>query len=163
MFSTTEYQYTRDLVITNLNEDYDYYLCFTENSGNTSYNSSDYDVICYFSKAEIQKQGEYQYTFTDTADFIEFDSNSYGTNNTIQKIHTGTVNASTINIPNYEYIYSNCEGSTFDIVSDIKFNQDNNLAYNLDLNYAYLVLVLLILPVIVGFVHHFFYINNERG
>lgn len=164
MFSQQEYIYTRDIVLTQINQDYTNYVCHTENSSNNDYNSSNYDVVCYFSKEPIERISEYQYNFSDGYYAIEFDSNSYSSYNTIQKTHsfTGTGN-SQLNISNYEYVYSNCEGSISNIISDYQFETNNNISYNLDLNYSYLIVLLLVLPIVISFLRHYFYVNNERG
>lgn len=159
MFSATEYQYTRDIVLTQYNANNTYYLCHTENSNANSYEN--YDVACYFSDIPITKISDYSFTIPSETLKIELDSSSYSSNNNIPKIKKTTLSTQNITINDYEYIYSNL-GTNADILADINYNKDNNLAYNLDLNYSYLILVLLILPIIINFLHHYFYLNNER-
>lgn len=164
MFNQYEYQYTRDIVLNQINQEYVNYVCHTENSNNSDYNNANYDIICYFSKESIERVGEYQYNFPDGYLAIEFDSNSYSNYNTITKTHTfSAVTGAQLNIANYEYVYSNCEGSIADIVADYKYEKNNNIGYNLDLNYSYLIILLLVLPILLSFLHHFFYVNSERS
>lgn len=159
MFSSTEYNYIKDMVLTQYSANNTYYLCYTENSNNNTYNN--YDIACYFSEEPIIKNSDYSFTIPNDTLKIELDSGSYSQYNDISKIKKATLNTQNIEVPTYEYIYSNL-GTSADIISDVIYNQNNNIAFKIDTHYTFLILVLLILPVVTEFTRHIFYLNKEK-
>lgn len=151
MFSATEYQYIKDLTIQMYNNGYRNYACVTNNPTNYT-NNNTYDITCYYSNTDINVSS-YTFTFYSDTRKCNFDSNSYSDNNTIDKLvcsdYTGGVEFSS-----KEFIYSNV-GEFSNIIGDYETSLNNHLS----LDYAYLIPILLVLPIVVGFVHHFFRID----
>ena len=149
MFTTAENDYIKTLVISNYNNGINYYLCKTINEYN-----NDYDFECYFTNEEITYSvdsfiiKDYQHYKVDT-------STSYNITNKMVK---DSGNMATIVDSSTEFYYSNTN-ELLDITSDLKYNQLNDLSYNLTKNDYVLVVLLLVMPIVVGLLHHFFRVD----
>lgn len=145
MFSSSEYQYIHDLIISYYNNGYKDYFCITNNPTNTSSNNL-YDIYCYVSKDNINYSTN---NFTiSSGKFIKFDSNNRTDNNTIDKLVISDINKSTtVLADSKEFIYSNL-GEYADITGTYRTSLNNHL----DLNYAYLIPALLMLLFVFSFV-----------
>jgi len=149
MFTTAENEYIRTLVISNYNENISNYLCKTINEYN-----NDYDFECYFTNEEITYSNG-SYVIKDYTHYKVDNSTSYNATNKLVK-DTGDVG--TVADSSTEFYYSNTN-SLLDITSDLKYNELNNLSYNLTKNDYVLVVLLLVMPIVVGLLHHFFRVD----
>ena len=149
MFTSQENEYIRNLVISNLNNGYKNYICKTITERN-----NDYDFTCYFTKNDIVKSNNI-YTIKNYTYYLIDTSSSYDVSN---KNYSSTGDTYQLSINSNEFYYSNLEGFV-DVVSDLNYDKVNNISYNIDLNYMYLIVLLLCMPIIIGFVHHFFRIK----
>lgn len=152
MLSQNEYQYIRDLVLQMYNQGYHNYFCITNNPiGSNNYNI--YDVTCYFSQDSIEVQGN---VFTlKNGIKIDFDSNTYSNNNTIDKIIRENVSSKTITTNPKEYVYSNI-GAYPNLIAAYETSLNNHLS----LNFAYLIPSILILQILILFIRSIF---RKRG
>ena len=152
MFSSSEYQYIKDLTLQLYNQGYISYVCITNNpiSNYNSYNV--YDVICYYSKDNITNNDNV-FTFNSSDKLkCSLDSNNYSENNTIDKLICSSFDDTTIIASKKEFIYSNV-GTYSNIISDY----ENNVSNYLDLNFMYMIPILLIIIILNDILHHIFY------
>lgn len=149
MFTSNENEYIRSLVISEYNNGYKYYLCKTINEYN-----NDYDFECYFTNQDISFNSS-NFNVKDYKSIKVDTSSSYNVNN---KVVNSTGTSKNLTYSTSDFYYSNTN-SLVDITSDIKYDKLNNITYNLDLNFCYLIVLLLAMPIIVGLVHHFFGID----
>lgn len=121
MINTNEEIYVKGIVENYYKNDYKNYICITNNP-NTTYNQSYYDIYCYFSKNEIEKN-----------------DNTYNISNGIKcdidtKTVTSTYKQNSLNCSAYngtitadkkEFIYSNINGESnligeYTLLNDLK-------------------------------------------
>lgn len=127
MLSTQEEIYIKGLNESYINNNYKYYLCYTNNP-NTSYNQSYYDIYCIYSKNEITNNNN-KYQIQNGSIKCDID-----TKNTTSIIKQNTKNCESFNgeisIDTKEFIYSNV-GNNSDIMSEYiiqkKMNNDITL------------------------------------
>lgn len=135
MMSQNVYEYVKNLVIGKV-DDYEYYICYTNTNNN--YNSNIYDVTCSFSSDKPNLNG--YYITINNALLCDIDTNSYSYNSTNQlerlNCHNGNLNKT---IANYETIYTNINDNFPSLISSLEYDKQNNLVYNLDLNYFGLI------------------------
>ncbi len=135
MMSQNVYEYVKNLVIGKVDK-YEYYICYT--NSNNNYNSNIYDVTCAFS-SDKPNLNSYHIS-VNNALLCDIDTNSYSYNSTnqLERLNCRTSNLNkTIN--NYETIYTNASDNFPSIISTLEYDKQNNLVYNLDLNYFGLV------------------------
>lgn len=119
-FSTTELQYLDGLVPSYYENGYKYYVAYTNTNTNSSSSSAQTgtpDMIVYFSKNEIKTSGYGQFTIPSGSvkcDVIASDYYSgYGSTYYLgARLLTTRVNSSTLDIPDYEHIFSNAVGTS---------------------------------------------------
>jgi hypothetical protein len=145
MFNTQEYQYIKDLTINFYNQGYKNYLCYTNNVNN--YSTSYYDVICYYSKNNLDLNSYTLSLHTDTIK-CSFDSksstSSYKNNSSL---NCGNNSDNSVNINAKEFIYSNV-GNNSDLISEYT----NNLRYQ---NNFSLFLTSILAMLVLLFLHRF--------
>lgn len=121
MFSTSEYQFIKDLTISFYNNDYKSYLCYTNNEN--SYNTSYYDVICYYSKNNLTLNS-YSLTIPNSTVVCKFDSKSSYSNYKNDSLTCSSASDSSVSINSKEFIYSNV-GYNSDIIGDYTTSLNN--------------------------------------
>lgn len=145
MFSTSEYQYIRDLSLNLYNKGYTYYFCITNNP--IDYNTQNTpDVFCYYSKNEITNN-DYVFTVPNNTLKCNFDSNSYSTNNSIDKLSCSNIANGNITANSKEFIYSNV-GNYPNIIQDYESNFDFY-------SKSYLVILSILFVIIFTFLYKF--------
>lgn len=152
MLSQTEYQYIHDLVLQMYNQDYQYYVCITNNPVGSN-NANIYDVECYFSQNDINIQSN-RFTLQNGIK-MSLDSNAYSTSNTIDKLKRENVSSQTVTVSTKEYVYSNV-GEYPNLIVDY----ETSLNHHLSINYAYLIPCILMLQVLIGLIRTMF---KHRG
>lgn len=152
MLSTTEYQFIKDLTIDFYNNGYRNYFCYTNTPTNNYYQYEE-DVICYYSRSDITFNN-YTLSLSNDTYKCEIDSKSPTSNYKTESLNCYINNNSNISINDKEFVYSNV-GYNSNLIADYETSLNNHL----DLNYAYFIGLALILPILIGFVHHFFRID----
>lgn len=117
MFSTSEYNYIKDLTVNYYDNDYTNYLCITNNPSSHNYNV--YDVFCYYSKDNINISNDIL-SLSDNSILCKLDSNNYSENNTIDKLVCNSTSGN-IELSSKEYIYSNLDNYA-NIIGDYQAN-----------------------------------------
>lgn len=117
MLNTSEYQYVKDLTINYYDNDYNNYLCITNNP--TSHNYNVYDVFCYYSKDNINISNNV-ISLSDNSILCKLDSNNYTDNNTIDKLVCDSFSGN-VDLSTKEYIYSNLDNYA-NIIGDYQVN-----------------------------------------
>lgn len=144
MFSTTEYDYIKNLTLDYYNHDYTSYLCITNNP--TNYNNNNvYDVYCYYAKEPMSITNS-QLVMPANTIKCELDSNNYSDNNTIDKL-TCTETTGTASLSTKEYIYSNI-GNYSNIIAEY----ENNTTFYKS---AYLGILSILSIIIIIFLYKF--------
>lgn len=150
MLNSSEYQYIKDLTLTMYKNNYKYYVCITNNP--TSYYNNVYDVICYYSKDKITNNDN-NFTLNSSDNLkCEFDSNTYNDNNTLDKLNCNTFSNTSLELSKKEFIYSNVSN-----YPNIITEYENNVTNFLDLNYFYLLPVLLSVIILKNLLHYVFF------
>lgn len=145
--------YIRNLVLSKSDE-YNSYICYSNTTG-SSYQTNYYDVYCTFGN-DIELNS---YTFKSNDGLnCSIDTNNYYNNNALEKLSCTKGNKE-FTINNYEVIYTNIGEYFPSIIQDYEYNQLHNIGYNIDTTYCFTLLLLLVMPIVVGFVHHFFRIS----
>lgn len=121
MFSQQEYQFIKDLTISYYNNDYKHYLCYTNNEN--SYNTSYYDIICYYSKNDLTLNN-YSLIIPNNSIECKFDGKSSYSNYKNNSLTCSSVTASSVSINSKEFIYSNV-GYNSDIIGDYTTSLNN--------------------------------------
>ncbi len=147
--------YLKNLVLDKSNK-YEKYICHTNTSVN--YNDNIYDITCVFTD-NISSLNHYQ-TSINTGLVCNIDTNSYYYNSTNKleriKCLTGSYNK-TIN--NYEVIYTNMSDDFPSLLAKEEYEHMNNVGYNLDLNYFYLIILFLSIFLVIYFLSKIFRIR----
>ena len=117
MFTAVENEYLRSLVMTMSKKGYNHYLAYTvtdETGNNTA------DMMIYFSKTKITGNGLYSYSVPTGSLRYRVDSNGYSqTTNTAARVQVSSAGG-TVNIQQYEFVYTNAEYAGTSIQPDIK-------------------------------------------
>ena len=114
MFSTSEYDYIKNLTINFYDRGYENYLCITNNPSGYSSNNV-YDVVCYYSEEDMSITNSHLVLPANT-EKCELDGNNYSDNNTIDKLVCETTTG-TIALSSKEYVYSNLDNYS-NIIAD---------------------------------------------
>lgn len=117
MLNTSEYQYIKDLTNNYYSNDYNNYLCITNNPDSHNYNV--YDVFCYYSKDNINISNN-KLSLSDNSILCKLDSNNYSDNNTIDKLVCDSFSGN-VDLSTKEYIYSNLDNYA-NIIGDYQSN-----------------------------------------
>lgn len=138
----------KNSIITNL-RDYDYYFC---SSSFTSDSSRSY--LCWFTN-NITNVDDKKFTI-ENYDYCSINL-IYGT---IVPYSCSKYEdkSTTINFRSTSgaYRFTNYDTNFMDIVSDITYQKENNISYNLDLNFMYLLALLLVIPIMSKFLFSMF-------
>lgn len=114
MFSTAQQEYINTLLPTYAKEGYKYYVVYSNTLVNSGISSSTYpDLYAVFSKSAISAQNAYAYDVPDDAVVVAVRSgnySSYSSANNDSRVVVKTVTSGyTLEIDNYEHIYTNAE------------------------------------------------------
>lgn len=142
MFSSTEYQYVKDLTISFYDQGYINYVCYTNNPNN-SYNTQYYDIYCYYSKSNIT-QNQLTFSFQENTKKCLIDTKSATSNYKNNSLTCSNNQDSSINISSKEFIYSNIPYNS-NLISeyvDIKNYQNNITLYSISILCVLIILFL---------------------
>lgn len=113
MFSTAQQAYIDALLPTYAKDGYKYYVVYSDNVANSGYYSSaNPDLYAVFSKETISAQDAYTYDVGDSSILLTIRSSNYSSSNTANntdRIVVSDYAAKTLEIPEYEHIYTNAE------------------------------------------------------
>lgn len=148
MWNESYKQYVKDLVISNRG-DYPYYLAVTNTYVGNGYNNDYPSFYVYFSKKPIKATNLYSYTIP--ADSIVY---SVIGGNANSSYHAKRVNTSpysgSLNVNNYEFVYTNAEFTGNTIQPDI--TATNVAKESTFQGFAWLLFVLLLANIVVRLV-----------
>lgn len=150
MFSDAQQRYIASLVATLRNE-YPYYIAYSDYKANSSESPQLYVI---FSKDKITANGMYQYSISSGVCYA-IRTNNYSSYYSNDARHTvSSYSGGTLDIPVYEWVYTNAEFSTASIQPDI--NKLYGGDYNVQLqttNFIFSVacLCVLLLDIIFSF------------
>lgn len=138
MFSETEYQYLENLVNTYiLNNEYNYYLAYTNTDLSSSYTNDYYDFYVIFSKEEINFTNN-RFELPKENIRIGINAKSANRNGTNASRYVFTENVGGVSINQYEFIYTNALNSRYaNILSKNEYIVNHDLSYNIDKNEYY--------------------------
>lgn len=117
MWSDVNKEYVKELVLTNRSE-YPYYIAVTCSYWGTYYDYNRPTFKVYFSKEPITADGLYNYVFEDTAVVYSVIGGNANNNSNECRVQTSTYNG-TLNIDDYEFVYTNAEFETNTVQPDI--------------------------------------------
>lgn len=126
MFSTSELDYIKSLTEKEYNNGNKYYVCITNNPIGINNNNNIYDVMCYYSKDKIIENTN-NFVIPNNSRKCSLDSNSYSTNNTIDKLECVNFNGN-VTKNTKEYVYSNV-GEYANIIQE--YQENNDFIYNI--------------------------------
>ena len=139
------YYYVKNLVLGNINE-YKNYLCITDNFNSTS----DLNVLCFFSN-EFELNDDHLIGNGKKCNINNLNSLIVCNNDLID-----------VELDSTEMIYTNILNDTYpSIIADFEYQKNNNIAYNIDLNYCVTLLILLVMPIVISLCRRFFYGSKE--
>lgn len=137
MLNSSESQYVKNLLLNYYNNGYTNYVCITD-----SLEESNFNVFCYVSKDTIINENNH---FTlETGKKISLNLNDSTSTNRLDV--DNLISTTSILQDNTEFIYSNIE-----YYPDFLGNYRTSLNNHLDLNFAYLLACLLLIPILVNF------------
>lgn len=117
MISETNRQLIVDIIKTN-KSDYPYYLCFTETNFDDAFYYYDDYIYLYLSKTPITADSDYQYQVPAESIRYKVNTNTATNKDKLERIKIDNYVGS-VNVPSYEFIYSNCEYKTASVVPDV--------------------------------------------
>lgn len=143
MFTATEIEFLKALLHTNiLNGSYNYYVAYTLTSITTD--PENYDFYVVMSEEPIVGTTEHSFKCHGDQIIMKVDSSAASRNNSDPRIVYSIESARSFSVNDYEFVYTNAEGSIHaDLMAMYEYQQANDLSYNLDLNHYYAVPVLL--------------------
>ncbi len=150
MFSNTEYQFVKDLILSYYSNGFKNYVCYTNNPQN-SYGTQYYDIFCYYSKSNIT-HNNLTFTFSNDTKKCSIDTksvNSQYKNNSIVCIDGSN---SSITVDSKEFVYSNV-GTNSNIIADF---ENTSRFYSANNVYMTSVLTLLVLVFLYIFLNKIF-------
>ena len=113
MFSTAQKDYIEALLPTYAKDGYKYYVVYTDSvSNSSSWYSSEPDLYAIFSKKAISAKSAYSYDIGESSIIVSVRTGNYSSNSSAVNDSRVTVSdyaAQSINIAEYEHIYTNAE------------------------------------------------------
>lgn len=104
MLNTQEETYLKGLILNYYDNGYKNYVCITNNPNN-AYNTSYYDINCYFSASDIE-QGTNEYTLAHNSYRCQIDSKSPTNTNKLDSLNCSLWQGN-VNVNTKEFVYSN--------------------------------------------------------
>lgn len=109
MFSTAQNDYLKSLVPVMRDQGYRYYVAYSDNDRDNSYNP---DLYVIFAKDKITASGLYSYSIPAGAIRYSIITSNTSYNNTAYRVTTASLGAFTLSVDRYEHIYSNAAPAT---------------------------------------------------
>lgn len=109
MFSTAQNDYLKSLVPVMRDQGYRYYVAYSDNDRDNSYNP---DLYVIFSRDKITANSLYSYSVPAGSVRYSIISSNTSYNNTAYRVTTASLGAFTLSVDRYEHIYSNAVPAT---------------------------------------------------
>lgn len=132
MFSTTQIEIVETLVPTMLAKGYTHYVAYT-NTNTSNWNNIEPDIYIIFSNEEITATSSYSYNIPSDAVRCVVRSSNYSSSSSAvntERIVTEEYTASTLNVDEYEHIYTNAVFTGLSIQPDILQEGRANTIYD---------------------------------
>ncbi len=132
MFSATQIEIVETLVPTMLSEGYTHYVAYT-NTNTSNWSNTEPDIYIIFSNEEITATSSYSYNIPSGSVRCVVRSSNYSSNNSAvntDRVVLEDYNSTTLNVDEYEHIYTNAVFTGMSIQPDILQEGRANTIYD---------------------------------
>lgn len=158
MFSTTQLTLIEPVVQSMYVDGYEYYVVHT-NTNLNNYSNYDYqDLTFYFSKKPIEYRDNNTYFGADMVklDVITRNGSNNQSDSKLPRFTVQSIGSGSFGINQIEFVMSNCGGTYMDCMAMVEYDSRENISYNLDLNFMYVIPVLISILIISNWLRMWF-------